>query len=104
MWERLPIDVINIILSYDGTIIKERNGKYMKQISKNDDRYEKLLKIPVKEIFHSGPHVEVYFLRFAQENNKKFMFSLAMTDFYDCNRFVMYKNGGPIDETRFIIR
>jgi hypothetical protein len=104
MWERLPLDVINIILSYDGSIIKERNGKYMTQIKKTDERYEKLLKIPLKEIFSSGPHVEVYFLRFAQENNNRFMFTLTMADFYDCSRFVMYKNGAPIDETRFIIR
>ena len=104
MWGRLPLDIINIILSYDGTIIKERNGKYMKQISKNDERYEKLLTIPTKDIFRSGPHVEVHFLRFAQENNKKFMFTMSMTDFYDCNRFVFSKHGGPVSETRFIIR
>lgn len=104
MWERLPMDIINIILSYDGSIIKERNGKYINQISKTDDRYEKLLKIPSKEFFCRGAHVEVYFLRFAQENNKKYMFSMNMTEFFDCNRFVFCKNGGPIAETRFIIR
>ena len=104
MWQKLPIDIVNIILSYDGSIIKERNGKYMKQIAKTDDRYEKLLRIPVKEIFCSGPHVEVYFLRFAQENNKKYMFSMSVTEFHDCVRYVFYKNGGPIDETRFIQR
>jgi hypothetical protein len=104
MWERLPLDLVNIILSYDGSIIKERNGKYMKQIEKNDERYEKLLKIPLKEFFRSGPHVEVYFLRIAQEKNQKFMFSMTVTEFYDCVRYVFYKNGGPIDETRFIIK
>jgi hypothetical protein len=104
MLERLPLDVVNIILSYDGSIIKERNGKYMKQIEKNDERYEKLLKMPTKKIFSSGPHVEVFFLRIAQEKNQKFMFSMTMTDFYDGNRFILYKNGGPIDETRFIIK
>jgi hypothetical protein len=104
MWERLPLDVVNIILSYDGTIIKERNGKYMNQILKTDNRYEKLLKVPIKDIFRSGPHVEVYFLRFAQENNKKFMFSMAVTEYYDCIRYIFSKSGGPVDETQFIIR
>jgi hypothetical protein len=104
MWERLPIEIVKIILSYDGTIIKERNGKFIKQISKTDDRYEKLLKVPTKEIYCRGQHAEVHFLRFAQENNKKFVFSMNMTEFFDCIRFVFCKNGGPIDETRFIIR
>lgn len=104
MWDKLPVDIINIILSYDGSIIKERNGKYMKQIAKNDERYEKLLKIPRKEKYCRGHHVEVHFLRFAQENNKKFMFTMSMTDFYDCTRFVFSKHGGPVSETRFIIR
>ena len=104
MWDRLPMDVVNIILCYDGTIIKDRNGKYMNQIAKGDDRYEKLLKIPLKKCLRSGPHVEIYFIKFAHENNKKFMFSMAMTEFHDCIRYVFYKNGDTNSETRFILR
>ena len=47
LFSSLPTDIIHHILSYIGTL-KNRNGKYMGQISTSDKRYELLLKIPRK--------------------------------------------------------
>lgn len=44
-FSQLPLDVINDIVSYYG-VIRERNGKYMKQIPRNDPRYYLLRTIP----------------------------------------------------------
>lgn len=40
----LPLDIIHHVLSYND-VIKNRNGKYMNQICKEDTRYKLLLKI-----------------------------------------------------------
>ena len=40
----LPIDIVDHILSYTG-VLKNRNGKYMNQLSKTDERYKMLLTI-----------------------------------------------------------
>ena len=40
-----PIEVVHHILDYDGRI-KYRNGKYMKQIAQDDDRYTMLENMP----------------------------------------------------------
>jgi len=42
---RLPLELIHRILEYDGRI-KYRHGKYMNQISQDDDRYKMLQTMP----------------------------------------------------------
>jgi hypothetical protein len=45
IWTTLPKDVSMIILDFCG-LVKNRNGKYIGQISKNDVRYSMLQSIP----------------------------------------------------------
>jgi len=97
----LPIELVNIILSYDGSIIKERNGKYMKQISKMDKRYEILLKIPIKDLvffskYSDFSHVNVWFL--------DRIFCLTMIGYPNTICYILYKNGYTMDETRHLCK
>lgn len=50
----LPLDIVIRILEYDATSIKYRNGKFMNQISKKDERYEKLSNLSLIECRYSG--------------------------------------------------
>ena len=44
IFSSLPVDIVHHILSYNEAV-KLRNGKYMGQISKSDQRYKLLLKV-----------------------------------------------------------
>ena len=50
LWKQIPNDVLENILSYTG-VIKQRNGKYMKQILKTDPRYLLLANIHKLECY-----------------------------------------------------
>lgn len=99
VFQRLPIEIVHRILTYDGTILKERNGKYMKQISKTDKRYEVLNQIPIKHVIfnhHMGTYV---YIRFTANN-----LAMTMTEYshVDMIIYILLKHGSRIKETRYI--
>ena len=49
-WKNLPNEIIDLIIHYDGRI-KLRNGVYMNQISKKDERYQLLSSMSRKEFY-----------------------------------------------------
>lgn len=49
LWKQLPNDILNQVIKYDNKI-KNRNGMYINQISKDDERYKMLLEIPKKKM------------------------------------------------------
>ena len=100
IFQRLPIEIVQHILTYDGTILRERNGKYMKQISKTDKRYEVLNQIPIKNLIfnhHMGTYVRVRF----NANN----LAMTMTEYsnhLNMNIYILLKRGSHITETRYV--
>jgi len=50
VFSNLPLDIVNIILSYDN-VIRFRNGRYINQIPCNDARKQLLKNIPLKYEF-----------------------------------------------------
>ena len=84
-WKSLPNEIIDLIIQYDGRI-KYRNGVYMNQIDKKDDRYLLLYCISRKEFFETSLNFQrefmfnskfvretfVFFRKKRYENNKYF--------------------------------
>lgn len=54
MMKRLPIDIVRQIMEYDGRI-KYRNGVFINQIPKTDERYNIFRSIPMKNYFLGSP-------------------------------------------------
>lgn len=63
MFDKLPVELIDLTLEYDGSI-KKRNGVYMNQIPKNDTRYDLLKFLPVDSVNNMKIMGELDDLRF----------------------------------------
>ena len=50
LWKEIPCDMLQLILQFDGRL-KKRNGVYMNQIPRQDERFPLLRTIPRKEFF-----------------------------------------------------
>jgi len=93
-WNRLPKELINIILLFDGTI-KYRNGKYINQININN--YNLLLEIPKPINKHTGFDWHETYERFVQFSNEK---SLNLCWFVKNNVYkIDYNNENRLRET-----
>jgi len=66
---RLPTELINRILEYDGRI-KYRNGKYMNRISQDDDRYKIVKSLPRIVPFYSNSSMN-YWTIWIKTKNKE---------------------------------
>jgi hypothetical protein len=78
----LPDDISNIILEYIGHH-KCRNGVFIKQLKKNDKRYNNLINIPIIE----NGMVELYIKSFKRKNYCDVAYQL-----YYGNKYKIYNN------------
>jgi hypothetical protein len=95
LFKRLPIEIVRIVLSYEGSLIKERNGKYITQIPKIDPRYGMLSNIPEQHILFSNGALAHLLVIFSS--------GIGMTKTaVHYIRMIMIKSGRELDDTRFI--
>ena len=83
IFSKLPMDIINIILSYDN-IIRYRNGRYINRIANIDSRKSLLEKIPMKYAFDwvdgdtiSTVVMHIHETRYISINYKDYVISVA---------------------------
>ena len=55
----IPVEIVHIILEYDGRI-KYRNGKYINQITPNDNRYKMLQSMPQIQPYEHIFYMTIY--------------------------------------------
>lgn len=90
----LPNGIIREIISYTGVTYKKRNGKYIGQIQKDDERYALLLTIPTKILSFQWIETDykcfICYVNLTQEKN-------------DYQSISLYVKGIKYDEDDYII-
>jgi len=83
LWNQIPNDIIQNILVYDDRF-KFRSGKWMTQLSKNDERYKILKTIPKKYNYciSSNNEFGAYRETYVIFPNKKYLLCRIENDFY----------------------
>ena len=71
----------------------------MKQIPKTDKRYAMLWEIPENHLLFNCERANSTYTYVRFTNG---LFAFTMTEYYNVNRYIIYKNGYPIDETRYL--
>jgi hypothetical protein len=93
----LPIELISIILVYEGSLLRERNGKMMNQVVKTDKRYSILSTIPKKRIY--GLSRDLLYMCYSLsicDLNVHFRINMMEYDNYIC--YILYKDDFCIEK------
>lgn len=71
----------------------------MNRIAKIDNRYTILLEIPEKHLLFNCERASATYtyVHFTKGN-----FALTITEYYNVIRYIMYKNGSPLENTRYL--
>ena len=93
LFSKLPLNIIDIILSFDGRIVN-RNGIYINRLIKDDERFEILYNIPRIYYFSNGMVVQLminknlYFDLGYQKLENKHNIYLTLFDIYETDKCV----------------
>ena len=94
MFNKLPIDIINRVLEYNGTI-KYRFGVYMDQINIHDEKYDNLKQI-INEKYNITNTIKMYYglknpyyMEIYIHNKNDMKFGIIYDYFYKSNEFMI---------------
>ena len=93
----LPNEIVSIILVYEGSLLRERNGKMMNRLLKSDIRYNILSSIPKKRIY--GLSRDLVYLCYSIsvcDLNVHFRINMMEYDNYIC--YILYKDDFCIEK------